>query len=137
MKFLLVSTVSVGWFQIVMDDAFLVRRFEGIDDLASDGQSLVNRKAVPVCKRRPVDQFHDERVDGLGFLETVDLCDVGVIHSREESRFTLESGQPIRIGRKLRRQNFDRDVAPELRIAGAIDFSHRTRAERATNLVRP
>ena len=43
---------------------------------------------------------------------------------------------PLRIGDEDVRQDLDRDVAIELRIAGAIDLAHSAGAERAEDLVR-
>ena len=53
------------------------------------------------------------------------------------ARFLLESRDGRRIGREPRRQNLDRDVAAEPRVARAIDLAHPARAERGENLVGP
>ena len=62
--------------------------------------------------------------DAADFLEAVDLRDVRMIERREHLRFALEPRQPIGIGRERVRQDLDRDVAIQLRVAGAIHLAH-------------
>ena len=52
-----------------------------------------------------------------------------MIERRKELHFLLEAGQAVRIADKGRWQNFQRDIATKLRVAGAIDFAHSTSAE--------
>ena len=47
-----------------------------------------------------------------------------MVQRREHSRFALEAREPVRVGGEGARQDLDRDVAPELAVAGAIDFAH-------------
>ena len=61
-----------------------------------------------------------------------------MIERREELRFLLEAPQAVRITRQRPGwQNFQRDVATELRVAGAIDFAHPASAENSQDFVRP
>jgi len=49
---------NIGWLEIAVDDAALVRRVECIDDLPGDRQHLSDRQsggAKPVGNRRPFD----------------------------------------------------------------------------------
>ena len=50
--------------------------------------------------------------------------------------FLLEAVQSIGVGRERRRQHFDRDVAPETRVARAIHLAHAARAERGEDFIR-
>jgi flagellar biosynthesis regulator FlbT len=59
-----------------------------------------------------------------------------LIQRREDLRFPLEPGETIVIAGKKIRQDFDRDVALELGVAGAIDLAHATRAQGAQDFVR-
>ena len=52
-------------------------------------------------------------------------------------RFLLEAAQPLGVARDARGQHLDRDLAPEPRVARAVDLAHGARAERALDLVRP
>ena len=50
--------------------------------------------------------------------------DVRMIQRRERLRFALEPREPLGIARERVGQDLDRDVAIELRIAGAIHLAH-------------
>ncbi len=58
-----------------------------------------------------------------------------MIQRREQLRFALEAGQPIGIAGEEVGQDLERDVAPEPRVAGAIDLSHAAGAERGDDLI--
>jgi hypothetical protein len=49
--------------------------------------------------------------------------------------FALEAGEAGLVLGELRRQDFDRDIAIEARVRGAIDFAHAARTQRRTDLV--
>jgi len=53
----------------------------------------------------------------------VDRRDVRVIERREQLRLALEACETIGIQRESRRQDFQRDVSIELRIARSVDFA--------------
>lgn len=70
--------------------ALLVRRLERVGNLPGDRQRLVERDGSlrdAVGKRRPVDEFEDERGRVAAVFETVNLRDVRVVQRREELRF--------------------------------------------------
>jgi hypothetical protein len=71
-----------------------------------------------------------------GILEAIDVTDVRVIQRREQLRLALEAREPLRIACDRLRQDFDRDVAIQRRIARAIDFAHPAGANRTDDLVR-
>ena len=80
-----------------------------------------------VGERRPFDQFEDQRLDAVRFLESVDRRDVRMIERREDLRFALEPRETFGVLREEIRQHLQRDVTIELRVAGAIDFAHARR----------
>src|SRR5262245_58322078 len=57
------------------------------------------------------------------------MSDVRMIQGREDFGLALESRQPLVIAGDVGRQDFDRDVALQLRIARSIDFAHSAGAE--------
>ena len=65
----------------------------------------------------------------------VDRKDVGMVEATRRLGFLLEALQPIGIIQNRRRQDFDRDVAPELVVPGAVDLSHAASAQQADDLV--
>jgi hypothetical protein len=60
---------------------------------------------------------------------------VRVIQRCEYSRLALETSSALGVGRELGRQDFDRDVPPELRIARAIHLTHAARAEQCLQVI--
>ena len=67
--------------------------------------------------------------------DAVDVRDVGVADRGERLRFTREAGQPLGIGGEEVGQDLDRDVAIELRIAGAIHLAHSPGTDGGDDLV--
>jgi hypothetical protein len=68
-------------------------------------------------------------------LETVDLRDVRVVQRGESAGFVLEAGESLAIGDERRRQDLDRDLAPELAVTGAVHLAPGAGAERSENAV--
>jgi hypothetical protein len=58
-----------------------------------------------------------------------------MIQRRERLCFALEPGNPIAVGGKHIREDFDRDVAVELRIPRAVDLAHSAGTERRDDLI--
>src|SRR4030095_11559038 len=129
---------DIGWFQIAMNDAFLVRGIERICDLARDGQRALGPDASGLNDR--VEglagyQLHDERRDLRELFEAVHLRDVGMVERREQTRFALEPRAALRTAGECARQDLDRDVAPELGVPRAIDLAHSAGANPRLNPV--
>ena len=66
----------------------------------------------------------------------MDGADIRVIERRNRLRLTLEPGDPLGVGEERLRQNLQRDIASEPRVAGAVDVAHLARATEADDLVR-
>ena len=58
-----------------------------------------------------------------------------MIERGKDLRFTCEAREAFRIVRETVRQDFQRDVAPELRVARPVDLAHPAGAEQRQNLV--
>ena len=58
-----------------------------------------------------------------------------MIQRRERSRFALEARAGVRRRGGIVRQDFQRDVALQFGVAGAIDLAHAAGAERRTDLI--
>ena len=65
----------------------------------------------------------------------MDSRDVRVIQRRERLGFTLEAREPISVVRERLGQDFDRDVAIQLRVAGPEDLPHAACADAGDNFV--
>ncbi len=119
-----------------MHDAALVRGVERFGDLRGDGKRLDERNRAPCEPCREVfalDQFHDQDGNSSAVLEAVDSGNVQVIQCRECPRFTLEARAAFGVSGGIVRQDFQRDVALQLGIAGAIDLAHAASAEPRTD----
>ena len=124
--------LDVGRFQIAVNDAVLVRRFERIGDLMPDVQRLADRDRPPgdpLGERVAVDELEDERGRAVHVLEAIDGTDVRMIQRRQQARLAVEAGAPLGIGREEARKDLDRDIAPELRVARAVHLAHAAHAE--------
>src|SRR5690606_27651886 len=77
----------------------------------------------------------DEGVALAARLHAVDLGDVRVVELGEQLRLALEAREALGIGDEAGGQDFDRDVAFELGIVGAIDLAHPAFAELGGDLV--
>jgi hypothetical protein len=123
-----------------VDDAALVRFFQGFRDLPRDGDRLVHgdRSALQALPEvLALDQFHHQREHAVGgrLLEAVDGGDVGVIQGGEDLRLAAEAGDALRVQREGRGQHLERDLAAELRVARAQHLAHAARAERRDHVV--
>ena len=61
---------------------------------------------------------------GADRLDAVDGDDVGVVERRHRLGLAAEALDPFRVVGHLRRQDFERYIAVELRILGPIDDTH-------------
>jgi hypothetical protein len=113
--------------QIAMDDSVVVRRLQAVGQLDPErahfrlGQRSV---ANALLERDAVDVFHDEVIDIARGVEVVDSRDVRMIELREEQSFPAESFPCCFVGEAAGRQHFDRHLAIEMLVAGAVDDTH-------------
>ena len=80
-------------------------------------------------------QFHDEIVGGPVGARVVDLRDVRMIERRQRPCLAFEAGSPRGVRRQAVGQDLDRNVAVQLRVAGAIDLAHATCTQVGHDLV--
>ena len=60
-----------------------------------------------------------------------------MVEAGEDLRLPLEPGEPIRVSREGVGQDFQRDIAAQLRVGGAIDLSHPPFANEGGHVVGP
>ena len=122
-----------------MDDPLLMRRLEGVGDLTRDDEGVVERDGAAcdaIGQVVALDQLHRQRVHWPGAFDAVDLRDVRMVERCQRLRLPLEAREALAVCRKQRRQDLERNVAIEARVAGAVDLAHAAGAERAENFVR-
>ena len=129
--------LDIGRLEIPMDDPFVVGRRERFRDTSEEGKDFVqgNRASGnPLGESLTVHELHDEKPQPLVLLQTVQRRDIRVIELREQAGLALEAPQALLVAIKLLGQDFDGDVAPELRIASSIDLAHPANADHVENL---
>src|SRR5262245_15344552 len=121
-----------------MDDALIVRGFEGLNDLPGNRERVVNgNRAVKKTffERLSFHELEHERADAVGFFEAVDGGDVWMIERCEHLRLTLKAREAIGVGRQGGWKDRQRDIALQSGVARPIDLAHPTCAEGAGDLV--
>ena len=132
------SQRHVGWLDVAVDDAAVVRGLDGISELLRNGQRLGRREAAvlqPLRQRLSVDELEDEKRRAAGFFEAVNRGNMRMTERRERLRLSLEPGDAIRVTGHRVGQRLDGDVTLQPGIAGTIDVAHPARAEHGENLV--
>ena len=124
--------------QIAVNDAGLVRLRERIRQLAGDLKGLLQRRSsasqqLPEC--RAFDELHHDEELAVELPDVVDGDDAGVIQGGRRSCFVLEAPDGARVRERLDAENFDGDLAAELRVSCPIDLAHAARSEQSENLV--
>ena len=131
--------LDVRGLDVPVHDPLLVRRLERVGDLPGDGQRLVEWKGTlgnAIGERGAFHQFHYERLLLGGVLEPVDGGDVRVIQLRERPGLPLEAGEAVRVLGHRGRQHFERHIAMEFVVVGAIHVAHPSRSEMGGHFVR-
>ena len=121
------SELDVRGLQVPMDHASFVGGLQGLGDLFRYWQGFIERNGAlfdPVCQGRPLDQLQHQGTSVVSFLKAVDGRDAGVVQAGEDLRFTLEPGEPIRIGGNCFREDLQRHLPVQLGIGGLVHLAH-------------
>ena len=119
-----------------MHDAFAMCFSEGLGDLHSVFENLAKRKRTfgqPVRERFAVEELHDDVV----LADVIERANVGMRELGDGLRLACETKLELGILREFRRQDLDRHLPIEPRIAGTVDLPHPARPDRSDDLVRP
>ena len=123
-----------------MDDLLLVRRRQAIGDLTCifHGFARHNRpRPQYIAQAFALKQFGNQVRYAVLRAGVENREHVGMVQRGHRSRFLLETPHAICIAREGLRQHLDRDLPPQPRVLGAIDFSHPTCANCGGDLVVP
>ena len=119
-----------------MHDAFGMCRVERLRDLNGDPHGLGDGQrssAQPRRQRFAVQVLHHEEVDAIVMADIVKRTDVWMREPCDGTRLVRQPGATAYVGCRVRRQDLQRDVAVEPRIAGSIDFAHTASTGEALN----
>jgi hypothetical protein len=146
-----------------MDDALVVRGLERVDDLARDRERVVHvdrsaetsrsiswntnpevpaalflRGGValqPGVQRLSVDELEHQEFRRSRIFEAVNRRDTGMVERCEQLGLALEERDAFGISDEQLRQDLDRNVTTELRVARLVDLADPARSERREDLV--
>ena len=121
------AELYIGWFQIAMNDAFVMGGLKSLGDLSAGLQGLRDLQRSlfqPFGEGLSFDEFQDQVMFALVFFKAENGGDVGMVQSGQRFGLTFEACQAFRVVGKLIRQDLDCDVAVELGIGGAVDLAH-------------
>jgi hypothetical protein len=111
---LLAAHQDVGWLEVAVHDATLVRDSEGIGQgdrhLHEAGKRQSGGRDV-FRQGASLDQFHGEEGGRSRLLHRIDSDDVRMIDGGERQGFLLEPGESLRVFRERLGQDFDRHLA--------------------------
>src|SRR5205823_2688672 len=82
-----------------------------------------------------VDQLHGEKRLRARLFDAINRDDVWMVERGDRASLSLKPLDGVRV-RRRRRQEFDRDVALEFGIPGAIDLAHAARADGGDYFIR-
>ena len=71
----------------------------------------------------------------VGFFESIDRGNVGVIQRCEQASLALESSHPLTVAHETLGKHFDRDVALQFGIPRAVDLTHPAASKLVQNFV--
>ncbi len=124
----------VRGFQVAVNDARVVRRFERRSDLPEDRERFAHRHRSlgdPLGERLTLDELEGKHVRAPGRLDSIDRCDIRVIERREQSRLPLPADEPLRVFFELCGEDLECRVSPESLVSREPDLSHAASPERA------
>jgi len=129
---------DVGRLQVAVNDASTVRRSQGLCYFDTQLQGPLQGHAPLrdlVTERLPAQVLLHHVVHTVVGAHVVDGRDMRVIQRRRSASFLLETTQALRVGRKLRRQHLDRDLAAEPCVLGEVHLPHTAFADLVADLV--
>jgi len=133
------TDTDVPGLEVAVQHALLVRRLQGQRDLLGDRERLAKWHGPSAKTIREALAFHelyDE--DGqavVGFLETVEGGDAGVVEGGEDAGLLPQAGEALGLEGELVGKRLEGDLAVQLRIAGAVDLAHASGSEPGDDLV--
>ncbi len=123
-----------------MDDAPRVGDRERVGDGGAPlRDALAGDRAPPEARAQGLafEQLGDDEGDAIRLADVVEREHGRVVESRHRTRLALEATAAVGVAGHVGRQDLERDVAPEPRVARPVDLAHASGAEGVQHLVRP
>ena len=110
-----------------MNDPLAVRRLKRVGNIDPDFQQRIERNRLAVdamFQRHALQQFHGDEGHARVLVNVVNRADARMIQRRGCLRLALESFERRLVGRRVLREEFQRNLASELGVLRAVDHSH-------------
>jgi hypothetical protein len=130
----------VARLQIPVHDALFVRGLEGLGNFQGDGTGARFRQGAcreNRCQRLAGHELEDEEVHVVFGVQIEQRGDVGVEESRESARLQAEAPSCHLVVDRVLAQDFERHLALESRILGAIHLTHAPAPEPLDQAIAP
>jgi len=115
-----------------VNNTLLVRFLQTLADLHSDPQRFFDSQRPLldlVGQAHTIDVRHRDEEPAVFLVDAVDTADVGMIETGRGLRFPDQTRLGLGVVQCVRREEFQRDRAAELRVLGLVDDSHPAFAE--------
>jgi hypothetical protein len=114
--------------EVAMDDARAVGRRQHAAELTADLDDVADREppapAQPSAERFAVEQLHDQERAAVVKADVVDADDAGVLDLARRDRLGEEPFDLRRVGRRLEREQLDRDARLAQGLLGRPHLPH-------------
>ena len=131
---------NIVWFEIAMNDAFVVRCRESLGDLRAVLHCKAQREGAAgefLPQRVAFETLRNQKWRAVMLANVVDGKDVGVVERGNGAGLSLEASQALCVPRKRFGQDLDGYIAPQTRVTRTIHLTHATCAEWGNDFVRP
>ena len=125
--------------EVAMDDAARVRRREAVGDGRADldGPPPRQRAALEEAAQRvALEQLRDDVGEVALLLELIERQDVRMRDGRDRLRLALETDARLLVRGETVGEDFERDVAADALVVGAVDLAHAACPDRLDDVVR-
>ena len=117
---------------VAMDNAFSVRRVQGVGNLGCQIEQQLNLQWLTqeaMLQRDAIEKLHRDEGAAFFFADVVNRADVGMVQRRCGFRFAPESFQRLTIVGQLFGQELKSNEAVKPYVLGLIDHSHPAAAQ--------
>ncbi len=123
---------DVGGLDVAVDDAFGVRRIEGVGNLNGEREQRVVLQRTSrhhVLQGQAIQKLHGDKALALVFANFVNGADVGMVERGGSTGLTAKALQRLRVLGHIVRQEFERDKTPKRGVLGLVHHAHSATAQ--------
>jgi hypothetical protein len=120
-------------FEVPVDHASRVSRFQRVCDLVTDSQHLCNGERPR--RMLAFDQLQYQEIGAIEFLQSINPADMRVVQRSQRPCLAAETGHPFPIGSGLIRQRFESYIPAELGVVRTVDFPHAAHSQGRHDMV--